>query len=143
MISLKNLRLNLYYVNQTQFCVHDFGIIHRLPYKFENITPLAMMRRIIKNVNSYYPTNESMQSFRQNHYGLSWNSMTSLENNALFSATAIRGELLRQPHQDETMIIHALDNLYLPSFNSETFINNDRSFDEEKSYNLYRFQQIQ
>ncbi len=137
---------NLFYIFQERFSVHDFGAIHRSPYSLTSITPLAMMRRMIKNVNAKYPTNEAMQSFRQQLYGLAWIANTSLENNAFittFSATAVRGDLLKIDWVDVSMIHHVLDSLYLPSFHSPNFIEKDSVFDEEKTFNLYRLQQIQ
>lgn len=137
---------HLYYVYQDRFTVHDFGAVHRMPYALENITPLALTRRMMKNVNAKFPTNEAMQFFRQQHYGLAWNAGTELENNALittFSATAIRGDWLNHSTLDEVMIHHALDSLYLPSFRHQELLEKDTVFQEEKSYNLYRLKQLQ
>jgi predicted Zn-dependent peptidase len=137
---------HLFYVYQDRFSVHDFGAVHRYPYRLDHITPMAMMRRMINNVNANYPTVEQMQSFKQQQYGLSWQTNSSLENNALlstFAATNIRGNLLNQPSVDDALITHVLDSLYQPWFNDPRFMQEDKGFEEEKTFNLYRLQQIQ
>ena len=141
-----NPHVNLFYVHQDRFSVHDFGVIHRYPYRLDHITPIAMMRRMMNNVNAKYPTLQQMQSFRQQQYGLSWQTNTVLENNALlstFASTNVRGDLLKQPIVDEAMIDHVLDSLYRPWFNEPVFLQEDKTFEEEKTFNLYRLQQIQ
>ncbi len=138
-------KINLYYVQQERFSVHDFGAIHRYPYRLDHITPIAMMRRMMNNVNSKYPTLEQMQSFRQQQYGLAWQTNTVLENNALlstFASTNVRGDLLKKPQVDDAMIDHVLDSLYRPWFNEPLFLQEDKTFEEEKTFNLYRLQQI-
>jgi len=136
----------LFYVYQNLFSVHDFGVVHRMPYRVNSISPLALTRRMMKNVNKKYPSTETMQSFRQHHYGLGWNADTDLVNQALFttfSATAIRGDWLNNITLDKVMICHVMDSLYLPSFNHPELLEKDTAFDEEKSFNLYRLKQLQ
>jgi predicted Zn-dependent peptidase len=139
-------QFKLYYVYQDHFSVHDFGAVHRMPYSLSSISPLAMTRRMMKNVNAKYPTNELMQSYRQKLYGLNWTSSTILENDTLitfFSATSVRGDWLKQTNLDEAMILHVLDSIYLPWFNHPDFLSKDNVFEEEKTFNLYRLKQLQ
>ena len=136
---------DLYYIHQSHFSVHDFGAVHRFPFIQDKITPLAMMRRMMKNVNALYPTNEAMQSFRQNQYALEWHVNTILESKQLvttFSATSIRGDLLKDADLDEHLIHHVLDSIYQPWFTHPDFLAKDKVFDEEKSFNLHRLEQI-
>ena len=138
--------VHLFYVYQDRFSVHDFGAVHRYPYRLDHITAMAMMRRMINNVNAKYPTLEHMHSYRQQQYGLSWQTNTTLENQVLlstFAATNVRGNLLNQPAVDDELITHVLDSLYQPWFNDPRFIKEDKGFEEEKTFNLYRLQQIQ
>jgi hypothetical protein len=128
--------VHLFYVYQDRFSVHDFGAVHRYPYRLDHITAMAMMRRMINNVNAKYPTLEHMHSYRQQQYGLSWQTNTTLENQVLlstFSATNVRGNLLNQPAVDDELITHVLDSLYQPWFNDPRFIKEDKGFEEEKN----------
>jgi predicted Zn-dependent peptidase len=100
---------------------------------------------MIKNVNAKFPTNELMQTYLQKHYGLSWVTSSTLENHtfvSFFSATAVRGDWLNEPGLDKAMVLHVLDSLYLPWFNHPEFLTNDKVFEQEKAFNLYRLQQL-
>jgi predicted Zn-dependent peptidase len=138
-------KADLYYIHQSHFSVHDFGAVHRFPFIQDKITPLAMMRRMMKNVNALYQTNEAMQSFRQSQYALEWYVNTILESKQLvttFSSTAIRGDLVNDPYLDENLIHHVLNSIYQPWFTHPYFLVKDKVFDEEKSFNLHRLEQI-
>jgi predicted Zn-dependent peptidase len=136
---------DLYYIHQSHFSVHDFGAVHRFPFIQDKITPLAMMRRMMKNVNALYNTKEDMQSFRQSQYALEWYVNTNLESKQLvttFSATAIRGDLVNNPLLDEHLIQHVLNSIHQPWFTHPDFLLKDKVFDEEKTFNLHRLEQI-
>jgi hypothetical protein len=86
-----------------------------------------------------------MQSFTQSQYALEWYVNTNLESKQLvttFSATAIRGDLVNDPHLDEHLIHHVLDSIYQPWFNHPEFLIKDKVFNEEKSFNLHRLEQV-
>jgi predicted Zn-dependent peptidase len=100
---------------------------------------------MMKNVNALYNTNEAMQSYRQSQFALEWYVNTNLESKQLvttFSATAIRGDLVKDDRLDQNLIHHVLDSIYQPWFNHPEFLIKDKVFDEEKSFNLHRLEQV-
>ena len=137
--------ITLHYVYQSHFTVHDFGAIHRYPYIREEMTTLAMMKRMLGNVNAVYPTLAALSSFTAEQYELETGVSQSLQSSRLITslyASSIIGSLVNDPSMDTSMIYHVLDSLYQPWFNHPDFLINDTVFDDEKKYNLYRFKQI-
>jgi predicted Zn-dependent peptidase len=138
-------KITLHYVYQSQFTVHDFGVIHRYPYHREEMTALAMMKRMMTNVNAVHPTLSSMASFMSDQYELDYVVSQLLESSRLITAlyaSSIQGALLNDPSMDQAMIYHVLDSVYRPWFTHPDFLALDTVFDEEKTNNLYRYDQI-
>jgi hypothetical protein len=141
-----NASIKFHYIYQDHFTVHDFGIIHLFPYQKEKITKIAMMKRMLHDSNQVHPTVEEVSSYRQKLYSLGWSSGINLESNRLvsnFSVTSILGSLVNDNTLDQSMIYFALDSFYRPWFKHKDFLQRDTVFEDERNFNLYRFEQIQ